>query len=78
MAEENVNPTPVQPVDHPRFAQPLFTGEIDEEEGTWVLNPEVRKQYPRDLENCWLVDGVIPDLDQPEEIVDGEQPRLPY
>ena len=75
VAQENIEPVPVQPVDHPSFAQPLFTGEIDEEEGAWRLNPIVRAQHPRGLEGCWLVDGVVPDLDQPEEVLDGDQPR---
>ena len=78
VAQENIAPVPVQPVDHPSFAQPLFTGEIDEDEGTWLLNPIVRAQHPKGLEGCWLVDGVVPDLDQPEEVLDGDQPDLSY
>jgi len=62
VAQENVMPQPPQPVDHPYFSQPLFTGELDEEAGTWVPNPLLREQWPRGLEGCWLVDAVMPDI----------------
>lgn len=62
VAQENVMPQPPQPVDHPYFSQPLFTGELDEEEGLWVPNPLLREQWPRGLEGCWLVDAVMPDI----------------
>ena len=45
VAQENVMPQPPQPVDHPYFSQPLFTGELDEEEGLWVPNPLLREQW---------------------------------
>ena len=61
VAQQNILPQPPEPVDHPSFSQPLFTGELDEAAGTWVPNPLLRAQYPCGLEGCWLVDAVVPD-----------------
>ena len=61
VAQENILPRPVQPILHPKFGQPHFTGEVDEESGTWVPNPLLRELYPRDVAGCWMVDSVMPD-----------------
>jgi len=45
------------------FAEPgaSFTGEVDEERGTWRPSPALREQYPLGLDGCWLVDRIFPD-----------------
>jgi len=58
--QEMVECTAVQPVDHPKF-RPTFTGEVDEERGTWRPSRTLREQYPLGLEGHWLVNRVFPD-----------------
>ena len=50
-----------QLIKHPHFGETTFTGQIDEERGTWVPNQALREQYPLGLDGCWLVDRFYPD-----------------
>jgi len=69
VAHEMVESTAPRRIDHPHFqARTLegapwgvFTGEVDEEHGTWRPSVALREQYPLDLEGCWLVNRVFPD-----------------
>ena len=61
VAQENVAPTEPVPIDHPRFGQPLFTGEVDDDAGVWRVNPLLHETYPRGVHDCWMVDAVLPD-----------------
>jgi hemimethylated DNA binding protein len=61
VAQEHIVPIPVQPIDHPSFSQPLFTGQIEEQTDTWVPNPLLAEQYPCGIEGCWVVDAVTLD-----------------
>jgi len=56
---------PLAPVDLPAYAKLLFTGDVDEQTGTWEPTPFLRGVYPRGVESCWLVDAIVPD--EPDE-----------
>ena len=67
VAQESIVSADVTAIDHVHFqftfADPgaSFTGEVDEERGTWRPSPALREQYPLGLDGCWLVDRIFPD-----------------
>ena len=63
VAQEDLRPTPLVPIQHPYFQKASFTGEIDEDRGTYVPHALLREQYPdgSSMEGRWLVDQVFPD-----------------
>ena len=67
VAQENIEPIDVMLIKHPHFSEAVFSGDIDEEHGTWKPTPVLREQYPLGLEGCWLVDTVFPDRQASDE-----------
>ena len=61
VAQEELQSTRVHKIEHAYFSAATFTGEVDEERGTWRPSERLREQYPLNLEGCWLVDRVVPD-----------------
>lgn len=65
VAEECLERTDLELIEHPKFVfgdgglpsqrHFVFTGQSDEEKGTWEPSDNLRVQYPLDMEGRWLV-----------------------
>ena len=62
VAQENIElDAPPEPLQHPKSADLLVASSFDAERGTFEPKATLRALYPRGVDGCWMVDGVMPD-----------------